>query len=203
MGVCDYGCIIYGTDQVLSRFHEIASEDELSEDEDCGEELSGSVDEYNPILEIYVFPENLDVDSKNLTDHIRSKKYEAMVIDKTFEYSWDDWDFVPSLGQSYTNAGCEAVWKISLLEDEDNSLDREKLRYMFPYVDFSVNHKIWVRNISTDAYNRYIACKTYNPDITMSELRHVYEVLEIPNDNLSKPDKYKKILDEIMHKYNL
>lgn len=195
MGVHDYGCIIYGNYQFLNRFQDLESEDE-------GDEPSGSVDDYDPILEIYIFPGSLEINPENLTDHIRSKTYKEMFIEKDTTYSWDDWEFEPSLGHRFTNIDCEAVWEISLEDDENNDVDRENLQSMFPSIDFSMDYQIWVRNISTDAYNRYISCKIYNEDITMSELCHVYEVLGLGEDKLSKCEKYEKIQHEIMRRYN-
>lgn len=88
------------------------------------------------------------------------------------------------------------------LQDSQADIDTDRLQAVFPDIPIlNGPYQIWVRNISSEAYSRYISNKVIPTDMTWSELKHVYGTLGIPDDDLSKEQKYLRIVETLREKY--
>jgi len=143
------------------------------------------------VLEIFVFPLNVNVSRENFNDMVNKKKY----IDRYFEpfsYSWDGWDFYKGDEENWMNYNSFAdtdmpiVWKVE--ETDENT----------PYIlDKHKGFQVWIRNFSKHAYDFYVNANTVSPNLTNLDLAYVAYLFGIDYRKKSRTTVFNEIKNEM------
>jgi hypothetical protein len=208
MGVHDYSCAIYSKERDGDQCLQIPQKSNINQNEDINDEpvnnneIDFSEDEWEEniftngvgcskaYLEIFVFPDTLNVSLENFNDMVRDKKYEKRYFDK-YEYSWDSWDFSSRDGdeqelnyrESFDESGI--IWKVQEGEFVPHLLTEN------PGKD------IWIRNFSPQAYKFYINSEVPHPKMLNIDLCYVCYLFDVDYRTLTRAEAFLAVKAKI------
>lgn len=155
------------------------------------------------MLEIFIFPKNLQVTNENFDQMVKERKYTKRYFEP-YSYRWDGWDFfkgdesVPENWLNYrdsTDFEMTIVWQV---KESDDTMDgfRPKILDEYP------NQQVWIRNFTKHGYDYYVNADALSPMLDSLDLAYVAYLFGIDYRNKTRSQVFDLIKETINEEFS-
>jgi hypothetical protein len=154
--------------------------------------------ETQAVLEIFIFPADINVTNDNFSDSVAKKLYRKRYF-KEYEYHWDGWDFVSGEERTEENwmnyrdssdGDMPIVWQVKEGEYKPRILSENP------------NSQVWVRNFTKQEYDFYVMAATPCPEMTNFDLAYTAYLLDIDYRNKTRQETFSQVRAAVMREFN-
>lgn len=147
----------------------------------------------NAVLEIFVFPENLNITNENFNQMVKDRKYTKRYFEP-YSYSWDGWDFYKgdeSDQRNWLNYNDSTDLEMTIVWQVKESEFRPKILDEYP------NSQVWIRNFTEHGYNHYVKANSPSPKLSSIDIAYVAYLFGIDYRDKTRLEAFKLIKEKM------